>query len=101
MQKMLSNTRFQKTIHPNKIMEEFFDPFMDHNEDQKEYKTLKEIEEDIQDLTWDETKATCEIEERVANANGRFPCKHYNQTFSKNIYAISHEKTSCKSRSMQ
>jgi hypothetical protein len=67
-------------------MEEFFDPFMDHNEDQKEYKTLKEIEEDIQDLTWDETKATCEIEERVANANGRFPCKHCNQTFSKNIY---------------
>ena len=43
-------------------MEEFFDLFMDHNEDKKEYKTLKEIEEDIQDLTWDETKATCEIE---------------------------------------
>ena len=64
-------------------MEEFFDPFMDHNEDQKEYKTLKEIEEDIQDLTWDETKATCEIEERVPNANERFPCKRCNQTFSK------------------
>ena len=67
-------------------MEEFFDPFMDHNEDQKEYKTLEEIEEDIQDLTWDDTKATCEIEEKVANANERFPCKYCNQTFSKNIY---------------
>ena len=42
------------------------------------------------------TKAKCEIEDRVANANGRFPCKYCNQTFSKSIYAMSHEKKSCK-----
>ena len=44
----------------------------------------------------DQKKATCEIEDRVPNKNGRFPCKYCNQTFSKSIYAMSHEKKSCK-----
>ena len=82
---------------PNETMQEVFDPFMDQTNDQKEYKTLNSI----QDSTWNltEKKVMCEIEDRVANANGRFPCNYCTQTFSKNIYAISHEKKSCKSRS--
>ena len=85
----------------NQTTSEVFDPFMDQTNDQKEYKTLNEIKEDIQDSTWNQTekKVTCENEDRVANSNGRFPCKYCTQTFSKNIYAISHEKKSCKSRS--
>ena len=43
-----------------------------------------------------EKKATCEIEDRVANAHGRFSRKYCNQTFSKLLYAISHGKKSCK-----
>ena len=31
-----------------KIMEEVFDPFMDQNENQKEYETLNEIKKEIQ-----------------------------------------------------
>ena len=90
-----------KIEETNETMQEVFDPFMDQTNDQKEYKTLNEIKEDIQDSTWNqiEKNVTCEIEDRVANANGRFPCKYCTQTFSKNIYAISHEKKSCKSRS--
>ena len=68
----------------------------------KNKKTLNEIKEDIQDSTWNQTekKEKCEIEDRVAN--GIFPCKYCNQTFSKLIYAMSHEKKSCrKSKSNQ
>ena len=85
----------------NETMQEVFDPFMDQNNDQKEYKTWNEIKEDIQDSTWNltEKRVMCENEYRVANANWRFPCKCCTQTCSKNIYAISLEKKSCKSRS--
>ena len=57
---------------------------------------MNEIKEDIQDSTWNQTekKEKCEIEDRVAN--GIFPCKYCNQTFSKLIYAMSHEKKSWK-----
>ena len=85
-------------------MEEGFDSFMDQNEDLKECKTLNEIKVEIQNSTWDQTKkkVRCEIKDRVANKSGRFPCKYCNQTFSKNIYAMSHEKKSCqKSKSNQ
>ena len=47
-------------------------------------------------LNQNEKEAKFEIEDRVANSNGRFPCKYCNQTFSKSIYAMSHEKKSCK-----
>ena len=69
---------------------------LEHKVSLQERKT-NPTEKKILDQT--EKKATCEIEDRVANANGRFPCKYCTQTFSKNIYAISHEKKSCKSRS--
>ena len=42
-----------------------------------------------------------ENEDRIANENGRFPCKYCCQTFSKLIYAMSHEKKSCKRKSNQ
>ena len=71
----------------NKIMHEAIDPLMDQTED-------------LKDSSWDQTEknAISEIENRVANKNGRFPCKYCNQTFSKNIYVMSHEKKSCKKR---
>ena len=37
-----------------------------------------------------------EIEDWVANKNGRLPCKYCNQTFSKLVYAVRHGKKSCK-----
>ena len=84
-------------------MEEVFDSFMDQNEDLKECKTLNEIKEEIQNSTRDQTKkkVRCEIKDKVANKNGRFPCKYCNQTFSKNKYLMSHEKKSCKRKSKQ
>ena len=87
----------QKT-NKNNIKQTVHHPEWDQTEDQKEYKRLNGNKKDIKDLTWDQTKkkATCEIEDRVANKSRRFPCKYCNQTFSKNIYAISHEKKSCK-----
>ena len=66
---------------------------LEHKVSLKERKT-NPTEKKILDQT--EKKAKCEIEDRVANANGRFPCKYCNQTFSKLIYAMSHEKKSCK-----
>ena len=80
----------------NGIMQEVIDPLS--IEDLKEKKTLNGIKEEIQNSTWDQTKkkVRCEIKDRVANKSGRFPCKYCNQTFSKNIYAMSHEKKSCK-----
>ena len=81
-------------------MQEVFDPFMAQTNDQNEYKTLNEIKEGVQDstLNQNEKKVMCEIEDRVANANGRFPCRYCNQTLSKSIYAMSHEKKLCKKR---
>ena len=75
-------------------------PLMDQNEDLKEYKTLYETKEGV---TWDDTEknATNEIEDRIANKKGRFPCKYCNQTFSKIKYVMSHEKKSCKRKSKQ
>ena len=94
--KSCKKSKFNQT--KTKIMEEVFDPFMNQNEDQKEYETLNEIKKEIQNSNWDQTKkkVSCEIKDRVANKSGRFPCKYCNQTFSKSIYAISHEKKSCK-----
>ena len=71
---------------------------LEHKVSLQERKT-NPTEKKILDQT--EKKATCEIVDRVANANGRFPCKYCTQTFSKNIYVMSHEKKSCKSRSNQ
>ena len=81
-------TKDQKT---NEIMQEVIDPLS--IEDLKEKKTLNGIKADIQDSSWIQTEknATSEIEDRIANKKGRFPCKYCNQTFSKSIYAISHE----------
>ena len=74
----------------NKIMKEVFDPFMVQTENQIEYERSTNTTKEI---------FSNENEDRIANENGRFPCKYCSQTFSKNIYAISHEKKSCKSRS--
>ena len=50
----------------NETMQEVFYPFMDQNNDQKEYKTLNEIKEDIQDSSWNKAakKVKSEIEDR-------------------------------------
>jgi hypothetical protein len=72
----------------NKIIEEeVFDPFLDQTENQIEY-----------EISTNKTKEifSNENEDRFANENGRFTCKYCSQTFSKNIYAMSHEKKSCK-----
>ena len=42
-----------------------------------------------------------ENEDRIANENGRFTCKHCNQTFSKLIYAMRYENKSCNKKSNQ
>ena len=49
-----------------KPCKKFFYPFMDQNNDQKEYKTLNEIKEDIQDSSWNKAakKVKSEIEDR-------------------------------------
>ena len=50
----------------NETMQEVFYPFMDQNNDQKEYKTLNEIKGDIQDSSWNKAakKVKSEIEDR-------------------------------------
>ena len=65
----------------NRIMQEVIDPLS--FEDLKEKKTLNGIKADIQDTSWIQTEknATSEIEDRIANKKGRFPCKYCNQTF--------------------
>ena len=75
-------------------MQEVFDPLS--IEDLKEKKTLNGIKADIQDSSWIQTEknATSEIEDRIANKKGRFPCKYGNQTFSRSVYAMTHEKKS-------
>ena len=95
---------------PNLFFNGSLDTFnkLSNPQDQTEYQTEDQIEDqygnDQEEIIFQPDigiSSNHQNEEMIFNESGKFPCKYCNQTFSKSIYAILHEKKSCKSRPNQ